>query len=144
MDDLMMQIAEPLGALLLVLANAVVAMAVRWINQHTKNQKVQQATTTLNEVVTSEVARLNQQVVKALKNDGKFDDNERYQIKQTALDAIRKQLPAGVQKAAGYMVQDVEAYIAALIERAVVAAKAPEGQPVKLVLRTAKKPAEEP
>jgi uncharacterized membrane protein YebE (DUF533 family) len=129
MDDLMMQIAEPLGALLLVMANAALAMAVRWINQHTKNQKVQQAATTLNEVVTAEVARLNQQVVDALKNDGKFDDNERYQIKQTALNAITKQLPAGTQKAAQYMVQDLEAYISALIERAVAAAKGPPAPP---------------
>jgi uncharacterized membrane protein YgcG len=140
MDEILKVIAEPLGTLLLVLINAGIAMAVRWIHQNTKSENIKLATDTLSTVVQAEVARLNQQVVKALKNDGKFSDNEKGQIKESARRSIREQLTPAVQKGAGYVVQDLERLIDALIEQAVVEAKAaPPQDSVRLVM-TRKKP----
>lgn len=152
MEEILKMIAEPLGALLLVLINAGIAVAVRWIHQNTKSENIKLATTTLSTVVTTEVARLNQQVVKALKNDGRFSEDEKAQIKNTARRAVREQLTPTVQKAAGYMVNDLEVMIDAMIEQAVVKAKTrPPQDTVQLALHRktppqpiGKKPAQEP
>jgi hypothetical protein len=136
MEELIKLIAEPLGALLLALVNAGVVLAIRWLNQRTKNEKALTAAAAIGDITKATVARLNQQVVKALKNDGKFDEDEKYQIKQTALDAINRQLTPEVKKAAVGLVADLEAFIEAKLEEAVVAAKPPP--PPKYVLRVPK------
>jgi ElaB/YqjD/DUF883 family membrane-anchored ribosome-binding protein len=135
MEDLVKIVAEPLGALLLVMVNAGLAMAIRWINQRTKSENIQLAVGTLGTVVEAEVARLNQQVVKALKNDGRFSEDEKAQIKSTARAAVQDQLTPAVQKAAGYAVQDVEVLVNSMIERAVTAAKAPQPASINLVVK---------
>lgn len=124
MEEILKMMAEPLGTLLLALVNAGIIMAIRWVHQHTKSDNVRMAVSTMGEVVQTEVGRLNQQVVEALKNDGKFDEQEQARIKQTALDTINKQLPPAVKKAAGYVMKDIEAYLNGLIEVSVVKAKA--------------------
>jgi hypothetical protein len=123
MEEILQVIAEPLGALLLVLINAVAAMAIRWVHSHTKSENMRMAADTLKAVAVAEVNRLNTQVVAALKDDGKFSDAEQQQIKATALKAIIEQLPAPVKKATGYMVNDLEAYVNSLIELAVTKLK---------------------
>jgi hypothetical protein len=144
MDEILKIIAEPLGTLLLVLINAGIAVAVRWIHQNTKSENIKLATDTLSEVVTAEVARLNQQVVRALKNDGKFDDNERYQIKQAAMNSINKQLTPAIRASAGYVVNDLELMIDGLIERTVVKAKVDAARITGTGDGTLKKPPQEP
>jgi len=121
---------------MLALVNAIIVLAIRWVNQHTNNQKAQAAAGAIGDIAGATVARLNQQVVEALKNDGKFDNNERYQIKQTAIDAVNRQLTPQVRRAAKGFVVDLEAYIDAKIEEAVVNSK-PATQP-RFVLRMPK------
>lgn len=141
MDEILKIIAEPLGTLLLVLVNAGIAVAVRWMHQHTKSENIRLATDTLGEVINAEVARLNQQVVKALKDGDGFTDAEKQQVKDTARRSIQEQLTPAVQKGAGYLVKDLERLIDSLIERAVVAAKVtPPQDSVQLVMHRKKPP----
>lgn len=124
-DELVKVSAGPLGTLLLVLGNAGAAMAIRWINGKTKSQNIRTAVGTLTTVVQAEVARLNQQMVKSLKDDGKFSADEKARINAVARDSINAQLPAGVRRAAGHAVRDLPGFIDSLIEQAVAAAKGP-------------------
>jgi uncharacterized membrane protein YebE (DUF533 family) len=123
MEELIKVIADPLGALLLGLVNAGVVLAIRWIHNRTKNERAQAAVTAIGDVTTATVARLNQQVVNALKNDGKFDEAEKAQIKQVALKSINEQLRPEVRKAAGGFLDDLDAYIDSKLEEAVGAPK---------------------
>lgn len=140
MDEILKIIAEPLGTLLLVLINAAVAMAVRWIHENTKSENIKLATDTLSTVVKAEVARLNQQVVRALKDGDGFTDTEKQQVKEAARRSIQEQLTPAVQKGAGYLVQDLDKLIDALIERAVVKAKAAPPQDTVRLVMSRKKP----
>lgn len=119
MEEILKIIAEPLGALLLALANVGVGLAIRWIHNRTKNERVVAATATIGDVTKATVARLNQQVVDALKNDGKFDEAEKAQVKQAALTSINEQLRPEVIKAAGGFLADLDAYIDSKLEEAV-------------------------
>jgi hypothetical protein len=123
MEEIIKLIADPLGALLLALVNVGAGLAIRWIHNRTKNERAQAAVTAIGDVTTATVARLNQQVVNALKNDAKFDEAEKAQIKQTALKSINEQLRPEVMKAAGGFLADLDAYVDSKLEEAVGAPK---------------------
>lgn len=123
MEEILQLIAEPLGALLLALVNAGIILAIRWLNAQTKSARVSTALAAIGEVAHGTVARLNKQVVEALKNDGRFDEMEKQQIKQTALNSINKQLKPEVVKSIGYIVEDLKEFIDGKVELAVADAK---------------------
>lgn len=126
MEEIIKAIAEPLGQVLVVVVNAAIVLMLKWLRERFKSEGAMKAIEHLSGVAQGVVVTLNQQVVEALKNDGKFDAGERARIKILAVDMVNKQTPDVVRTAAGYMVNDITAIVDGLIEQAVVKAKAEE------------------
>lgn len=120
-------LAAPLGQALVALLNVAIIMLLKWGREKIKSEGAIKALEHVTLVAQTVVVSLNQEVVAALKNDGKFDAQEKARIKATAVTMVNQQLPKTVTTAAGYLINDLNSLIDQLIERAVVRAKAEEG-----------------
>jgi hypothetical protein len=100
----------------------------RWLHAHVKNEYFQTALTRLNEVVTTIVTGLYQQVTTSLKaaaKDGKLTAEEARKIKTDAVVSVLEQLgERGVRDLERVLQKDVvEEFVEAKIEAAVHALK---------------------
>lgn len=139
LEQVTQAMAQPLTELLLVLLNAGIVLGLKWLREHVKNKGAIDALDHISQTAYSVVVSLNQEVVEALKNDGKFDAKERAEIKARALQMVHQQIAPASKAAAGRMVTDVSALVNQYIENAVVQAKS--ASPLNVITQL---PQEEP
>ena len=125
---------EVIGAVLLKVLSGLISWGVvelnRYIRTKTKNEQISGAMEQIGHVVEATVQDLNQTVVKGMREaaaDGKLTKNEAVGIKTKAVNQIKNQLPAAMQKTAGMAVNSLSGYINSRVEKAVSDIKIKQG-----------------
>lgn len=99
------------------LASWVMAELVRFLRSKTKNETLGAALDQISETATAAVQSLEVEFTRAMA-DGKLTKEEALQIKEMALDRVKENLPAWVQKAARMSEGALYDYISGKIEEA--------------------------
>jgi hypothetical protein len=110
------------GGLLLALVSWALAELTRYVKRKTDSEAVNNAIARICAMTETTVAELNQTVVDGLRKaaaDGHIDADEASDLKALALARIKQRMAAGVLDIAATGVADLNAFIAARIERAV-------------------------
>jgi len=100
--------------------------AGRWVRTKTQNEKVINAMDRLTCTAATTVAELEQALVPALKartEDGKLTARERGQLQRLALEKIKTRLTPAIQQQAGLAIADLDSFLQAKIEQAVLQMK---------------------
>lgn len=101
------------------LATWGVTVLIGWLNSKIKNDKIRAAVTNVRDIITAAVAETSQTFVDDLKKNGKFSPEDHAKAFEKTLEAVKKQLTAEATAAINAVTNDVDAWIAAEIEKAV-------------------------
>ena len=115
-----------LGTILAGLLSWGLAELAKFIRVKTRNENTREALLSICDLVDTTVAELEQTMVPVLKQktaDGKLTAGEAEELKATAVDKIRSQLPAAMETAARLSVNSINRFIEANVERAVLNSK---------------------
>lgn len=119
MDFFYSVIFPALATLLTVLASWGVAILVNWLNSKIKNEKVRAAIENTRDIITAAVAETSQKFVDDLKKTGNFSEALKAEAYEKTLANVKKQLTAEAETLIKSTTNDVEAWLAAEIEKAV-------------------------
>lgn len=119
MDFFYSVIFPALATLLTALASWGVAILVNWLNSKIKNEKVRAAIENTRDIITAAVAETSQKFVDDLKKTGDFSEALKAEAYEKTLANVRNQLTAEAEMLIKSTTNDVEAWIAAEIEKAV-------------------------
>lgn len=129
LTSMAVQILAPIAV---SVASAVIIWALgegaRWVRTKTKNEQVASAIDRLSYTAATTVAELEQALVPALKKraaDGKLSAKDRRQLQALAVSKIKARLAPAVQQQAGQAIADLDGWLQAKIEQAVLAMKVP-------------------
>lgn len=100
----------------------ILAELSRWIRTKTKNENALAAIEDIVALVRTAVSEVGQ-TVQAAAADGKFTPEERKGMKELAMGKVKAQIPHVVERNAIRMINTVDDFIAARIEREVAKAK---------------------
>lgn len=100
----------------------ILAELSRWIRTKTKNENALAAIEDIVALVRTAVSEVGQ-TVQAAAADGKFTPEERKGMKELAMGKVKTQIPHAVERNAIRMINTVDDFIAARIEREVAKAK---------------------
>ena len=100
----------------------ILAELSRWIRTKTKNENALAAIEDIVALVRTTVSEVGQ-TVQAAAADGKFTPEERNEMKALAMSKAKAQIPPVVERNAIRMINTVDDFIAARIEREVAKAK---------------------
>lgn len=119
MDFFYSVIFPALATLLTALASWGVAILVNWLNSKIKNEKVRAAIENTRDIITAAVAETSQKFVDDLKKAGDFSEALKAEAYEKTLANVRNQLTAEAEMLIKSTTNDVEAWLAAEIEKAV-------------------------
>ena len=115
-------IIPALSTILIALVSWATAMAVQWINEHTKGKRAQRATLLmrhLENAVDATVTTANETLVKALKEKGKFSAEEQAAVKQAVMDSVKRQSGPIIKELTDMGVTEINEILHNRIEQAV-------------------------
>lgn len=98
----------------------------RWIRSKTHNEKVFNMMSIIDDIVRTTVVDLEKTVRPAL-GDGKLSKEEAENIKNQAIESIKKQLPKHLTSQTKLLTSDLSSYISSKIEQAVVSETKKQG-----------------
>ena len=93
------------------------------INKYVKNKELKDILLSLNEVVKTIVADVQQTYVDGLKKDGMFDAERQKEALSLALEKVKVSLPCNVSKWLKDNQTDIDGYLKSVIESAVYSLK---------------------
>ncbi len=121
-----LELASALAPLIAAGAAALIAYLVKLFKSKSKNEQVQGALDLVGDLATTVVQQIEQTMVPTMKGmlkDGKLDDSEKAQLKQLALDMLKKLYGdkglAALQKALGLGEDALMALLVGKLEQAV-------------------------
>ncbi len=101
------------------LAGWAVSALVAWINAKIKNEKVRAALENTRDIITAAVAETTQTFVDELKKSGEFSEAAKLQAYEKTLSRVKIQLTTEAETLIKSTTNDLEAWIAAEIEKTV-------------------------
>ena len=127
-QEITIQVVAPIAvSVASALAIWILGELARWVRARSKNERVVSAIDRMCHTTASTVAELEQVLVPAIKKagaDGKLTPAERKYLKLQALARIKKRLAPAVHREARAAIGDVDSFLQAKIEQAVLEMKA--------------------
>jgi hypothetical protein len=131
MEAIIAQIMAIVGPALITAIGIIVTWGLnelrRWAKEHTNNQAVDAAFTSLNKISTSAVIRA-EQAMKEFGADGKITPSEAVKIKRMVFQDIKNQLPKATEKTLGKVANNLDDLVDSKIEETVYLLKAKYGK----------------
>lgn len=119
MEDIYNIILSVLATVLTGLASWGVSVLVAWINSKIKNEKVRAAIESARDIIVAAVAETSQTFVDNLKKTGDFSEALQAEAYEKTFSRVKSQLTAEAYELIKATVNDVDAWIASEIEKAV-------------------------
>lgn len=126
-EALMAQLAAQMAPVVATLISGLVSWGLyevsKYVRSKTKNEEANNAVTHITETVNTTVQELEQTMVPAIKAasaDGKLSDDDKNRLKALAVEKVNRQIPDKMSKLAGLMVNSVDSFVKAKIEKAVL------------------------
>lgn len=116
-------IIPALATIVTGLAGWATAALVKWLNSKVKNEQVKTAVENAREIITAAVAETAQTFVDDLKKTGDFSEALKAEAFQKTLDRVKAQLTAEAESLIKSTTNDINAWIASEIEKAVAERK---------------------